>query len=153
MPKNVKEVRSFLGLAGYYRRFIYHYVAIAGPLTDLLHKEAFAWTSTKQATFDTLKSKLSTTRVLSLSDFNQEFQLETNASGQGIGAVLSQQGHPIDYFSQKLSNRMQGASTYHREMFAITQAVSKWRQYLLGRKFTIYTDQQSLKNQTIQNLE
>ncbi|XP_015160318.1 uncharacterized protein [Solanum tuberosum] len=74
-------------------------------------------------------------------------------SGKGIGAILSQKGHPIEYFSQKLSTRMQQASTYHREMFAITQVVSKWRQCLLGTRFTILTDQQSLKNLTNQTIQ
>lgn len=154
--KNVKEVRSFLGLAGYYRRFIHHYAAIAGPLTDLLRKDYFHWSPTAQVAFETLKSKLGSTRVLALPDFNQEFQLETDASGLGIGVVLSQKGHPVAYFSHKLTIRMQGASTYHWEMFVITQAVSKWHQYLLGRRFTIYTNHQSprsLTNQTIQTPE
>ncbi|KAH0716239.1 hypothetical protein KY285_007584 [Solanum tuberosum] len=122
-PRNVKQVRSFLGLAGYYRRFIHHYAAIAGPLTDLLRMVPFAWTDATQAAFDTLKDKLSDAPVLALPNFTEEFQLETDASGQGIGAVLSQKGHPVAYFSQKLSNKMQEASTYHREMFAITQAI------------------------------
>jgi len=98
-PRNVKQVRSFIGLAGYYRRFIHHYTAIAGPLTDLLRMVPFAWIDSTQAAFDTLKNKLSTTPVLALPDFTQEFQLETDASGQGIGAVLSQKGHPVAYFS------------------------------------------------------
>lgn len=120
VPRNVKQVRSFLGLAGYYRRFIHHYAAIAGALTDLLRMVPFAWTDSTQAAFDTLKNKLSAAPVLALPDFTQQFQLETDASGQGIGAVLSQKGHPVAYFSQKWSNRMQEASAYHREMFAIT---------------------------------
>lgn len=81
------------------RRFIHHYAAIAGPLTDLLRKDYFSWSSTAQIAFDTLKSKLGSTPVLALPDFTQEFQLETDESGQGIGAVLSQKGHPIAYFS------------------------------------------------------
>ncbi|KAH0655105.1 hypothetical protein KY285_029987 [Solanum tuberosum] len=152
-PRTVKEVRSFLGLAGYYRRFIHHYASIASSITDLLKKEVFRWTPEAQIAFETLKTKLGSTPVLALPDFNQEFQVETDASGKGIGAILSQKGHPIAYFSQKLNAMMQRASTYHREMFAITQAVSKWRQYLLGRRFTILTDQQSLKNLTNQTIQ
>ncbi|XP_019240631.1 PREDICTED: uncharacterized protein LOC109220626 [Nicotiana attenuata] len=153
VPRSVKDVRSFLGLAGYYRRFIHHYAAIAGPLLDLLRKDSFKWSEAAQEAFNALKSKLAATPVLTLPNFNQEFQVETDALGQGIGAILSQKGHPIAYLSQKLSARMQNASTYHREMFAITQAVSKWRQYLLGRKFTIYADQQSSKNLTNQTIQ
>lgn len=97
-------------------------------------------------TFETIKRKLSSTPVLALPEFTQAFELETDASRKGIGAVLAQKGHPMAYYINKLSNKMQGASTNHREMFSITQAVSKWRQYLLGWRFTIYTDQQSLKN-------
>lgn len=147
VPHNVKAVRSFLGLAGYNRRFIRPYATIAGPLTDLLCHEAFVWTDLSQKAFDMLK-QLSSTPVLALPNFAQDFTLETDASGIGIGAVLSQGGHPIAYYSQKLSPRTQKTPTYHCEMFAITQSVAKWRQYLLGRRFTIITDQQSLKNLT-----
>lgn len=147
-PHSVKEVRSFLELVGYYRRFIHHYAAIAGPLSDLLRKDSYKWSEVEQCAFDALKATLGCTPVLALPNFSQEFQVETDASGLGIGAILSQRGHPIAYFSQKLSPRMQRASTYHREMFAITQAVSRWRQYLLGRQFMIFTDQQSLRNLT-----
>lgn len=139
-PKNVKEFCSFLGLAGYCWRFIHHYASIARPLTDLLRKEPFRWNTSTQASFETLKAKLSTTLVLALPDFPQEFQLETDASGRGIGVVLYQKGYPIAYFIQKLSTHMQRASTNLREIFSITQAVSKWRQYLLGCKFTILTN-------------
>ncbi|KAL0385791.1 UNVERIFIED_CONTAM: Retrovirus-related Pol polyprotein from transposon [Sesamum radiatum] len=91
--------------------------------------------------------------ILHLPDFSQPFDLTTDASQMAIGAVLSQRQFPIAFFSKKLSSRMQVSSTYEREMFAITEAVRKWRQYLLGRKFNIYTDQKSLRgllNQTMQ---
>ncbi|XP_022007185.1 uncharacterized protein LOC110906345 [Helianthus annuus] len=145
-PSSVKDVRAFLGLTGYYRRFIRHYATIAGPLTDLLCKDAFTWNETTHSAFTTLKQLLGSTPVLRLPDFSKPFFIETDASGVGIGAILSQDKHPLAYYSKKLCPRMQQASTYHREMYAITQAISKWRQYLLGNKFTILTDQQSLKN-------
>lgn len=146
VPTNVKQVRSFLGFTGYYRRFIKHYASIAGPLTDLLRKDAFNWTDTQVQAFEQLKDLLSSTPILRLPDFSKPFIIETDASGTGIGAVLSQDKHPLAYFSKKLCPRMQQASTYHREMYAITQAIAKWRQYLLGQRFTIITDQQSLKS-------
>lgn len=155
-PRNVKQVRSFLWFAGYYRRFIHHYAVIAGPLTDLLSFIPFAWTDATQVAFDTLKEKLSDVPVLALSNLTGEFQLVTDASGKGIGAVLSQKRHPRAYFIQKICNKMHKASTYHQVMFVITQAISKWRQYLLGRRYTIYTEQKSLKslkNQTIHTPE
>lgn len=74
-----------------------------------------------------------TTPVLQLPDFTVPFVIQTDASGTGVGAILLQRGHPLAYFSKQLSPRLQTASTYAREMFAITEAVKKWRQYLLGR--------------------
>ncbi|GMI68079.1 hypothetical protein HRI_000477200 [Hibiscus trionum] len=145
-PTNVRGVRGFLGLAGYYRKFIRGFATIAAPLSDLLRQgEKFVWSSKTQQTFEALKECLCTAPVLSLPDFSKEFVVETDASGVGIGAVLHQGRQPIAFYSQKLSPRMQAASTYHREMFAVTQAVAKWRQYLLGRHFTIITDQRSLR--------
>ncbi|KAJ0430223.1 putative nucleotidyltransferase, Ribonuclease H [Helianthus annuus] len=145
-PTTVKDIRSFLGLAGYYRRFIKNFATIASPLTDLLKKDSFLWSQSATDAFIQLKELLSSTPVLHLPDFNRPFTVETDASGTGIGAILSQDQHPLAYFSQKLCTRMQNASAYHREMFAITQAVAKWRQYLLGRRFVIITDQQALRN-------
>lgn len=81
-----------------------------------------------------------------LPDFSKPFSLETDASIFYVGVVLLQEGHPISYFSKKLFPRMQKASTYVRELFVITSTIAKWRHYLLGTKFYIYTDQQSLKN-------
>ncbi|KAJ0927423.1 putative nucleotidyltransferase, Ribonuclease H [Helianthus annuus] len=145
-PSNVRDVRSFLGLAGYYRRFIKGYASIASPMTDILKKDSFVWNDQTAAAFAALKQLLSSTPVLRLPDFTKPFTIETDASGTGIGAILSQDNHPIAFFSKKLGPRMQTASAYQREMFAITQAISKWRQYLLGQKFVVVTDQQSLRN-------
>ncbi|KAL4368203.1 hypothetical protein GQ457_05G027960 [Hibiscus cannabinus] len=157
VPTTLKEVRGFLGIAGYYRKFIKGFASLAAPISDLLRKgQAFEWTSAAQQAMDMLKHHLCSPPILSLPQFDKEFYIETDVSGSGIGAVLTQDGKPLAYFSKKLSPRMQSASTYNREMFAITQAVGKWRQYLVGRRFVILTDQRSLRElnqQTIQTPE
>ncbi|PNX87089.1 hypothetical protein L195_g043174, partial [Trifolium pratense] len=152
-PTNIKQLRGFLGLTGYYRRFIKAYAQIAGPLTDLLRKDAFRWNQEAEASFNKLKQAITSAPVLRLPDFTQPFTLETDASGTGVGAVLGQQGHPIAYFSKKLSARRQKQSAYIRELFAITEALAKFRHYLLGHKFVIKTDQKSLKSLLDQSLQ
>lgn len=156
LPDSVKALRRFLGLCGYYRRFVAHYASLAAPLTELLRKNAFIWTPTATQAFHQLKQALIKTPVLQLPDFNAPFVVQTDASGTGVGAILMQKGHPLAYFSRQLSPRLKAASTYAREMFAITEAVKKWRQYLLGQRFTIQTDHKSLRSlihQTIQTPE
>ncbi|KAL4291580.1 hypothetical protein GQ457_14G013300 [Hibiscus cannabinus] len=154
IPTSIKGVRGFLGIAGYYRKFIKGFSTLAASLSDLLRKgEGFDWTAAAQEAFDQLKQRLCSAPVLGLPDFSKEFIVETDASGVGIGAVLHQGDKLLAFYSQKLSPRMQGASTYHQEMFAITQAVGKWIQYLLGRKFIIITDQRSLRELTQQVIQ
>ncbi|XP_072074188.1 uncharacterized mitochondrial protein AtMg00860-like [Arachis hypogaea] len=143
-PSTLKQLRGFLGLTGYYRRFVAKYAHLAAPLTELLKKNSFAWTREAEVAFETLKKALTHTPVLTLPDFSLPFTVETDASAHGIGAVLSQQGHPIAYFSKKLNSRLKMASAYVRELYAITQAVAKWWHYLLGRRFCINTDHQGL---------
>ncbi|OMO91168.1 reverse transcriptase [Corchorus capsularis] len=155
-PRNLKALRGFLGLTGYYRKFVRHYATIAAPLTNLLKANAYEWNEGATKAFELLKKALTSTPILALPDFEKHFEVSTDASNVAIGAVLAQEGHPIAFFSKKLSLRMQSSSTYIREMYAITEAVKKWRQYLLGRPFVIFTDQQSLRGmmgQTIQTPE
>ncbi|PNX73902.1 transposon Ty3 gag-pol polyprotein, partial [Trifolium pratense] len=144
-PKSVKNLRGFLGLSGFYRRFVRNYATMAHPLTSLLKKNAFDWTSAAQLAFDQLKIALSTAPVLSLPNFTIPFVVQTDASGQAMGAVLLHGDHPIAYFSKIFCPRLSKASTYIRELHAITSAVKRWRQYLLGHFFVIQSDHRSLK--------
>ncbi|XP_020186159.1 uncharacterized protein [Aegilops tauschii subsp. strangulata] len=144
-PVNVKEVRGFLGLAGYYRRFIRHFGMLARPLFNLLKKGVpFVWTSVTEQAFQTLKNQLITAPVLALPDFSQQFVIETDASDKGVGAVLQQRGHPIAFMSKALCPRYQGLSAYEKEYLTILVAVDQWRPYLQHAEFLILTDQRSL---------
>lgn len=97
-----------------------------------------------QQAFQKLKTVMTTLPVLGIPDFSQPFDVTIDASGVAIGAVLSQQTHPPSFFNKKMCPRMQAASAYDREMYAITESVRKWHHYLLGRHFCVYTDQKSL---------
>lgn len=144
-PSDVKGVRSFLGLAGYYRRFVQNFGVIARPLFNLLKKGVpFVWTSNTDTAFQLLKQQLTSAPVLALPDFQEQFVVETDASDKGIGAVLQQRGHPIAFMSKSFSPRYQGMSTYEKEFLAIIVAVDQWRLYLQHAEFVIYIDQRSL---------
>jgi hypothetical protein len=145
VPSDVKQLRSFLGLSGYYRKFIKNYGIISRPLTDLLKKHTlFHWNQDLQTSFEALKQALITAPVLALPDFTQGFTIETDASGTGIGAVLSQNAHPVAYISKALGPRAQAMSTYEKECMAIIMVVTKWKPYLQHREFTILTDHHNL---------
>lgn len=144
-PSSIKSLRGFLGLTGYYRRFIKGYGAIARPLTDLLKKGNFVWNEAATQAFEDLKKLMTSAPVLALPDFSKEFIVEADASGDGIGAVLTQESIHIAFFSKGLSGKNKALSVYERELLALVSAVQKWRPYLLGRHFIIKTDHHSLK--------
>jgi hypothetical protein len=153
VPTNAKDVRKFLGLTGYYRKFVRNYGLISRVLTDLLKKnELFVWTVNHQEAFDTLKQALLQAPVLALPNFAKTFVVETDASEKGLGAVLMQDQHPLAFLSRALGPRLRGLSTYEKESLAILLAVDRWRPYLRQSQFVIRTDQRALAHLDEQRL-
>lgn len=151
-PVSVTQLRSFLGLTGYYRRFIKNYGSICRPLYDMLKKGAFQWSATQETAFQQLKTAVTTAPVLALPNFAEPFTIETDASGTGLGAVLMQNGKVIAYYSSALGPKNACLSVYEKEALAVLEAIKKWRHYLLGGKVIIKTDHQSLKYITDQRV-
>ncbi|WVZ69549.1 hypothetical protein U9M48_018320 [Paspalum notatum var. saurae] len=152
VPEVVKEVRGFLGLAGYYRRFIESFSRIAKPMTSLLEKGVpFNWTKERQAAFDELKKRLTTAPVLTLPDLTKSFTVYCDASKEGLGCVLMQEGKVIAYASRQLRKHEVNYPTHDLELAAVVHALKIWRHYLFGNKCEIYTDHKSLKYIFTQN--
>jgi hypothetical protein len=131
-PKSVRGLRGFLGLAGYYRRFIANFGVIARPLTQLLKKEGFTWTMPATEAFEELKKSLTTAPVLQLPDFDKSFIVDCDTSGSGFGAVLHQQEGPIAFYSRAIAPQHAKLAAYERELIGLVQAVRHWRPYLWG---------------------
>jgi hypothetical protein len=151
-PQNITQLRGFLGLTGYYRRFVKQYANICRPLHEALKKNAFTWSEYQQQVFQALKEAMTTPPVLGLPNFELPFVLETDACATGLGAVLMQNGKPLAYFSKSLAPKTASLSVYEKEALAILEALKKWRHYFLGNKLTIRTDQKSLKYLASQRL-
>ena len=145
-PQNVNEVRSFLGLAGYYRRFVKGFSVIASPLTKLLRKGIkFEWTEKCQNSFEQLKGMLVEAPVLTQPTSGKEYTLYSDASCIGLGCVLMQDGKVVAYASRQLKPHEQNYPTHDLELSAVVFALKIWRHYLYGEKCRIYTDHKSLK--------
>ena len=145
-PTNVSEIRSFLGLAGYYRRFIEGFSKIARPMTELLRKDKkFTWTESCERSFQELKRRLTTAPVLTLPDIHRDFVIYCDASRRGLGCVLMQDGKVVAYASRQLKPYEQNYPTHDLEFAAVVHALKIWRHYLIGNKCEIYTDHKSLK--------
>ena len=134
-----------MGLCTYYKRYSKGFSQLTAPLTDLAKKGAFSWTEGAQQTFEKMKKIMSSCHVLALPDFTQPFIVECDASGEGIGAVLMQNRHLIAFECRKLKDYERHYSIYDKEMLANLDALTKFRQYLVGSRFKIKTDHNSLK--------
>ncbi|XP_038979001.1 LOW QUALITY PROTEIN: uncharacterized protein LOC120109324 [Phoenix dactylifera] len=146
-PKTITDVRSFHGLASFYRRFVKDFSTLAAPLTEIVKKSVgFKWGSEQESAFNLIKEKLSSTPLLALPNFAKTFEVECDASGIGIGAVLLQEGRPLAYFSEKLNGAALNYPTYDKEMYALVRALETWQHYLWPKEFVIHTDHESLKH-------
>jgi hypothetical protein len=143
--RTLRTLRGFLGLTGYYRKFIAGYGTVAGPLTALLKREAFRWLEEANEAFQQLKQALMTTPLLQMPDFSKRFVVDCDASGAGFGAVLHQGDGAIAFFSRAVAPHHQKLPAYERELIGLVKAVRNWRPYLWGRAFTVRTDHYSLK--------
>lgn len=156
-PTNATEVRQFLGLASYYRRYIQRFTDIAAPLNALTQKGAqFAWTQECITAFEALKQHLVQAPVLAYPRFDPHastFILQTDASAVGLGAILEQNGYVIAYASRSLTAPERQYSVIQRECLAVVYALKQFRQYLLGRAFTLVTDHAPLQRLLAQKME
>lgn len=145
-PTTVTEIRSFLGLAGYYRRFVEGFSQLARPLTELLHKGVkFIWGEKQERSFEELKSRLVSAPILTMPITGKDYTVFTDASRMGLGCVLMQEDQVIAYASRQLRPHEQNYPTHDLELAAVIFALKIWRHYLYGVKCHIFTDHKSLK--------
>ncbi|GBG65167.1 hypothetical protein CBR_g49963 [Chara braunii] len=147
---NIRELRSFLGLAFYYRKFVPRFFIVARPLSRLTSKNVpYAWDATCETAFQTLKEVLVSYLVLRIADFKLTFVVTTDVSQYGIGAVLQHDDgdglRPLEYYSKRMPNEKVVTSTYMRELYALRMALNHWKHYLLGRHFKVFSDHETLK--------
>lgn len=150
IPKTARHVRRFLGMSGWYSRFIPNYSTLAAPLTDLLGKKKFSWSSSCQDAFQNIKDNLTTAPVLKHADFSKTFYVQCDASKSGVGSVLFQKDdsgydHPIAFFSKKLNRSQRNYTVTELECYAAVLSVKKFRPFLEGYDFVIITDHSSLQ--------
>ncbi|GJW76604.1 putative reverse transcriptase domain-containing protein [Tanacetum coccineum] len=146
-PKTPTEIRQFLGLAGYYRRFIEGFSKIAKPMTKLTQKKVkFEWGDKQEAAFQLLKQKLCSAPILALPEGSEDFIVYCDASKKGLGAVLMQREKVISYASRQLKIHEKNYTTHDLELGAVVFALKIWRHYLYGTKCTVFTDHKSLQH-------
>jgi hypothetical protein len=146
VPRNVAEVRSFMGLEDYYRRFIARFSKIAHSITSLQRKEKkFQWTKECESIFQRLKQLLISAPIVNIADPNKDCVVCIDACKEGLGGVLSQEEFVVCYESRKLKEHENNYATHDLELAAIIHALRKWRHYLMGKRFELRKDDNGLK--------
>lgn len=145
-PHNVHEVHSFHGLASFYRRFVWVFSVVMAPINECTKKGPFLWTPAAQQAFAKVKKLLTDAPILQLPNFEALFEVACDASYSGIGGVLSQHGHPIACFSEKLNEARRRYSTYDLELYALVHSIKHWIHYLIHREFLLFSDHDSLRH-------
>lgn len=149
-PTTISEVRSFHGLASFYRRFVSHFSTVMAPITNCMKEGKFDWTRDAATAFELIKEKLTTALILVFPDFSLTFELHCDALKMGIGAVLSENKRHVAYFSEKIAGARSRYSTYDVEFYAIFQAIKHWRHYLVHCEFVLFTDHDALRHLDLQ---
>jgi hypothetical protein len=145
-PTSVGAIQSFLGLAGYYLRFIEGFSMIRKPMTELLEKDKkFEWTPACKASFQELKKRVTTALILVMPDMEKTFSIYCGVSGQGLGCVLMQDGHVVAYASRQIGKHEVNYPTHDLELAIVVHALMIWRHYLMGMRCELYMDHKSLK--------
>jgi hypothetical protein len=145
-PTSVDDIRNFLGLAGYYQRFIKGFFKISKPTTELLEKDKkFEWTPACEASFQKLKKRLTPALILVMPDMEKSFSIYCDASCQGVGCVLMQDGHVVSYASRQLRKHEVNYLTHDLELATVVHALKIWRHYLMGKRCELYMDHKNLK--------
>jgi hypothetical protein len=145
-PMSDGDIQTFLGLAGYYRRFIEGFLKITKLITELLGKDnKFKWMLACEASFQDLKKRLTTALVLVMPDMEKSFSIYCDATRQGLGCVLMQDGHMVAYASWQLRKHEEHYPIHDLELAAVVHALKIWRHYLMGKRCELYTDHKSLK--------
>jgi hypothetical protein len=145
-PLNMTDIRSFLGMAGYYRRFIENFSKIAKPMMELLKNNTkFEWSKACERSFQELERRLTTAPMLTLLDIKKDFVVYCDTSRQGLECVLMQEGKVVAYASRQLKKHEENYPTHDLELAAIVLALKIWRHYLMENKCELYTDHKSLK--------